>query len=53
MLIKLLNNPVQHGDAGSPILLAVGQEHDTVRLVVQNRGAPHSRQEHFRSSAIP
>ena len=40
MLIKLLNNPVQHGDAGSPILLAVGQEHDTVRLVVQNRGAP-------------
>jgi len=40
VLINLLNNAVQHGDAGSPIPLAVGQEHDTVRLVVQNRGAP-------------
>ena len=40
VLINLLNNAVQHGDAGSPILLAVGPEHDTVRLVVQSRGAP-------------
>ena len=40
VLINLLNNAVQHGDAGSPIPLAVGQEHDTVRLVVQSRGAP-------------
>ena len=40
VLINLLNNAVQHGDAGSPILLAVAQEDDKVRLVVQNRGTP-------------
>ena len=40
VLINLLNNAVQHGDAGSPILLAVAQEDDKVRLVVHNRGTP-------------
>ena len=40
VLINLLNNAVQHGDAGSPILLALGQEHDKVRLMVHNRGTP-------------
>jgi signal transduction histidine kinase len=40
VLINLLNNAVQHGDAGSPIPLAVGQERDRVRLVVRNRGTP-------------
>jgi signal transduction histidine kinase len=40
VLINLLNNAVQHGDAGSPIVLAVASERDSVRLVVRNQGAP-------------
>jgi signal transduction histidine kinase len=40
VLINLLNNAVQHGDAGSPILLAVVQEDDKLRMAVQNRGTP-------------
>jgi signal transduction histidine kinase len=40
VLINLLNNAVQHGDAGSPIVLAVTSEGDSVRLVVRNQGVP-------------
>jgi signal transduction histidine kinase len=40
VLINLLNNAVQHGDASSTIVLAVGQEDDKVRLVVRNHGIP-------------
>ena len=40
VLINLLNNAVQHGDTSSPIVLAVADEGDTVRLVVRNDGAP-------------
>ena len=40
VLINLLNNAVQHGDAGSPILLSLEQEQDTVRLAVHNHGTP-------------
>jgi len=36
----VLNNAVQHGDAGSPIVLAVTSEGDSVRLVVRKQGVP-------------
>jgi hypothetical protein len=36
----LLNNAVQHGDAGSPIVLAVAVEGDAVLLRVRNQGVP-------------
>jgi signal transduction histidine kinase len=40
VLINLLENAVQHGDASSPIRLTLGKEDGTVRLVVHNRGLP-------------
>ena len=40
VLINLLNNAVQHGDGSSPIVLALAEEEDKVRLVVRNHGVP-------------
>ena len=40
VLNNLLNNAAQHGDPSSTIVLALAQETDTVRLVVQNHGIP-------------
>jgi signal transduction histidine kinase len=40
VLVNLLNNAVQHGDGGSPIVLALSDEKDKVCLVVRNHGDP-------------
>jgi signal transduction histidine kinase len=40
MLINLLVNAVQHGDAGQPVTLDLRGSGKTVRLVVRNRGKP-------------
>jgi signal transduction histidine kinase len=42
VLINLLDNAVQHGDATSPIRLTLGKENDKVRLLVHNHGIPIS-----------
>ncbi len=39
-LSNLLNNAVQHGDAGSPITLAARAEGDLIALSVRNMGTP-------------
>jgi signal transduction histidine kinase len=40
VLINLLNNAVQHGDAGSSIVLLLDEDEDKVRLIVRNQGLP-------------
>jgi len=40
MLINLLVNAVQHGDAGQPVTLELRAAGKAVRLVVRNRGKP-------------
>ena len=40
VLVNLLNNAVQHGDGGSPVVLTLSDEKDKVCLVVRNHGDP-------------
>ena len=40
VLVNLLNNAVQHGDGGSPVVLALADEKDEACLVVRNHGDP-------------
>ena len=40
VLVNLLNNAVQHGDGGSPVVLTLADEQDKVCLVVRNHGDP-------------
>ena len=40
VLVNLLTNAVQHGDASSPVVLSAAQEEGEVCLVIRNHGVP-------------